>query len=208
MTRLHARRVLLAALLAASGHALAAQHGNPRSETDVAPTPAELAPTPVADLAKSMPLVMTMDVAPGYRDRMFLEPSVDMEFSVKLLRSNPSARWKPTVYLSFGVKGASVRRFVNLSEDTALQKLYVRVRSVDVDAKTELENKIASGLFDLDHEFRVKAHFEENKLSIFVDGNLVDEQVLSGDPDQVELGASSGTFDIRMFAPPPPPSAE
>lgn len=164
---------------------------------------------PVANLDKSNPLNFSLDVAPGYRNGIFLEAEDGpIELLVKRVKSSPSKKWRPTFYLSFDADSATVRYYLNISLDGQLLKMYARTRTVDVEEKKELSNRTFQRLYDIDHEFKIKAMLDGAMVLIFVDDEQVDSVELQQAPKWIEVGASSGTFNVRLLSPPPPPAPE
>jgi hypothetical protein len=154
-----------------------------------------------------VPIKTELTATPGYRNEIYvaLPQNESLEFRIRNLHNNPTAKWKPTVWLSPYSQGAP-RYFFNLSVDPALGKMYARVRSIDIALKKELRNTIRPTLYDLDHEFDVKLRFDGSKVQVTVDGELIDEQDIQGNPELLEIGASSGSFDISLVEAMPPPA--
>lgn len=165
---------------------------------------------PAASFSESTPINISMDVAPGYRDSVFLGIPEDgaLELTVQNLKLNPSKKWKPTFYLSFNSDKSDINYYFNLSVDTDLNKMFGRVRLIDMKAKKELLNRIHQQLYSLDHQFHLRISIDQAAVTVHVDGVLVDQQELSYEPELIELGASSGSFNVRLIKPPPPPAPE
>jgi hypothetical protein len=152
-----------------------------------------------------------MDAAPGYYDSIFLEVPEEepLELRVRMLKASPHATWKPTFFLDFdpaGDRASGVHYYLHVSEDTDLQKLYARMRLVDVGAKRELENITHQALFPLDHEFAIKAFVVGATVRIELDGQEIAREALPRAPLRIGVGVSSGTFEIIKVGLPPPPA--
>ena len=167
------------------------------------------ASVPQTDIDKSVPLYVSLDVAPGYRNGVHLKLDDELiDLRIQRTKSSPSPKWNTTFYLSYYAAASDVYYYVNLSVDRELQKMYGRTRLVDIKAEKELSNFTYQKLFDPNHEFRLRGELEGNVLSVYLDDELMDSEVLPFEPTHVELGASSGRFNVSLISAPPPPAPE
>ena len=86
--------------------------------------------------------------------------------------------------------------------------MYGRTRLVDVKAEKELSSFTYQKLFDQSHEFSLRGELDGKVLSVYLDDQLMDTEVLPFEPTHVELGASSGRFNVSLISPPPPPAPD
>lgn len=165
---------------------------------------------PTANFQKDTPIVLNFDVAPGYRNALYLgmPENGKIDLGIKILKLNPSKRWKPTVYISLNSEKSDVLYYFNISVDTDLKKIYGRARLVNVKAEEVASSKTHPQLYSLTDEIRLEAKIVGNNVSVYLNGQLADQQQLTYEPEMVELGASSGSFVVRMKLPPPPPTSE
>ena len=163
----------------------------------------------MTDIDKSVPLYVSLDVAPGYRNAVSLKLDDDpIDLRVQRTKSSPSPKWNTTFYLSYYTASSDIHYYVNLSVDRKLQKMYGRTRLVDIEAEKELSTFTYQELFDPSHEFSLRGELDGSTLSVYLDGELMDTEVLPFEPTHVELGASSGRFNVSVISPPPPPAPE
>jgi hypothetical protein len=163
----------------------------------------------MTDIDKSVPLYVSLDVAPGYRNGVHLKlDDMPIDLRIQRTKSSPSQKWNTTFYLSYYTALSDMQYYVNLSLDRELQKMYGRTRLTDVKAQKELSNFTYKKLFDPSHEFSLRGELQGNVLSVYLDGELMDTEVLPFEPTHVELGASSGRFNVSLISPPPPPAPE
>jgi hypothetical protein len=164
---------------------------------------------PTANLHKSRPLNLSLDVAPGYGQPIYLPIFDDsLELLVQRVKSSPSKKWGPTFFLSYYSEQADTSYYLYLFVDASKKSIYAQTRFVDMKTQNNLSEKIYPQRYDLDHKFKVKAVLDGKTVSFYLDGKLVGTQEISHEPKFVELGGSSGTFNISLVSPPLPPAPE
>ncbi len=164
---------------------------------------------PTANLHKSRPLSLSLDVAPGYGNPIYLpdfDDSIDLQ--VQRIKSSPSKRWGTTFFLSFYSEQADTSYYLYLFADASQKAMYAKTSLVDMKSQNSLSERIYPQRYDLNHKFRIKAVITGKSVSFYLDGEPLGTREISHEPKFIELGASSGTFNISVIAPPLPPAQD
>ena len=164
---------------------------------------------PRADVRSSRPLTVSLDVAPGYGNALYIPASEGpLDLVVKRVRSSPTTKWGPTFFLSYYSEKRDVSYYLYLFEDLAIKKMRAQTRLYEGTKSDPVSTKTYAQSYDLDHRFKLKAVLTRKKVEFYIDGQLMGTRELTDDPKFVELGGSSGTFNISLIAPPPLPAPE
>lgn len=164
---------------------------------------------PTADMHKSRPLTLSLDVAPGYGSPIYLpdfDDSIDLQ--VQRIKSSPSQKWGTTFFLSFYSEQADTSYYLYLFVDASRKAMYAKTSLIDMKSQNSLSERIYPQRYDLNHRFRIKAVITGRAVGFYLDGELLGTQEISHEPKFIELGASSGTFNVSVISPPLPPVRE
>jgi len=158
----------------------------------------------------SVPIVVSLDVAPGYKHEMslILPASKVIQLRVLMLSQSPSKKWKPTAYISLQDDTSDIVYNLNLTTDTDLQKQYVRSRVINLKEEKELSVHTHQELFSISSENFLKIEVKDRFVRSFVNGNLVEEIELPYEPASYDIGASSGSYRLSVIEEPPSPTSE
>lgn len=155
----------------------------------------------------SQPVVLAMDIAPGYREHIDIavEDTEEVTFLAKITEFNPSRKWHPTVFAC--IKGAEKqeRYCLNLSYDIDLKRNYGHARSFSLEPKMVGEAYTRESI-PRDKEVKLHLSVKEGVIVAEVDGELIDRRELDFKPVTFHLGGSSAKFTLRFISPPLPPS--
>jgi len=164
---------------------------------------------PRADVRSSRPLSVSLDVAPGYGNALYLPvPDGPLDLVVVRAQASPTKKWGPTFFLSYYSEKRDVSYYLYIFEDLALKKMRAQTRLYEGTKSDPISTKTYAQAYDLNHRFRVRSVLTAKKVTFYVDEQLIGTQQLLDEPKFVELGGSSGTFNISLISPPPPPAPE
>ena len=163
-----------------------------------------------ADYLSSRPVILDIDVAPGYERsiNLGLPDNKIIQLSVELLKQNPSAKWVPTAFITLRSPDSDFAYILNLTTETYTQQQYIVAR-----LGNEKELKILSRFVD-PHRFDVtsinilRIEIKGTTVTSYVNDILVEQRDLPFEPSRYSIGASSGTFRLGVIEDPPPPSTE
>lgn len=158
-----------------------------------------------ADVRQSRPLVVSLDVEPGYGNGIFLDASDGpIDLLVQRKKSSPTEKWAPTFFVSYHSDNSGLGYYLHLSVDLQLDQMYAETRLVDEETPDVIHETRLPHPYPLSHEFRVRADLSGKRVRFYVDGQLVGDQELTEVPRFLEFGASSGKFNVYLDWPEPP----
>lgn len=158
-----------------------------------------------ADIRHSRPLVLSLDVAPGYGNGVFLDASEGVtDLLVQRKKSSPTEKWAPTFFVSYHSDKSGNGYYLHLSVDPRLEEMYAETRLFDEETQSIIRETRLPQPYSLRHKFRVRAELSGKCARFYIDGQLVGDQELTKKPRFLELGASSGKFNVRLDSSPPP----
>ena len=163
---------------------------------------------PPPNRAESHPVVLAMDVAPGYRDHVdiAIEDAVEVSFLAKITEFNPSAKWHPTIFACLKGVGKQEGYCLNLSYDVDLKRNYGHARSFSSDGKMTSEAFTRASI-PRNKEVALRLAVEGDTVVAEVDGEEIDRRKLDFAPVTFHVGGSSGKFTLRFVSPPESPSS-
>lgn len=161
------------------------------------------------DLKASRPALLVMDVAPGYRDGVYVlaGESDELEFLARIYEPNPSKKWMPTISACLDSDDGNSSYCLHLSYDTALGRTYGRAKLSRKDG-TMVANVTTPGTFSKRKKVALKLVKNGREVEAYVDGKRLDKRVLDYAPKDFRIGGSSGKLSIELLSPPPPPAPE